>query len=85
MPKSLKIANIMNIFLVVWSGVVGEQRRTGSLFLGVMLFYMIVLLCVLGKVDVDDRAVVVGSICVVIGSFMYSSPMTVIVRFHATI
>jgi hypothetical protein len=60
----------------------GEQKRTGGLFMGVMIFYMIVLLCILGKVEVENRAVVVGSICVVIGSFMYSSPMTVIVRFN---
>lgn len=64
---------------MLWFNVVCEQRRTGGLFLGVMVFYMIVLLCVMGKVEMENRAIVVGSICVVIGSFMYSAPMTVIV------
>ncbi|KAG0614707.1 hypothetical protein M758_6G197600 [Ceratodon purpureus] len=68
------------IFIHLLFGDAESRRRTGGLFAGVMFFYMIVLLCVLGRVEIENRPVVVGSICVVIGSFMYSSPMTVIAQ-----
>lgn len=44
-----------------------------------MVLYTIVLCCVTQAVEVNDRVTVVGAICVVIGSIMYSAPMTVIV------
>lgn len=45
-----------------------------------MVLYTIVLCCVTQAVEVNDRVTVVGAICVVIGSIMYSAPMTVIAQ-----
>ena len=55
------------------------QRKVLALFFVVFAFFLIVLICVIEKVDPVQRATVVGSICVVIGSLMYSAPMTAIV------
>lgn len=55
------------------------QRKVLALFFVVFVFFIIVLICVIERVDPEKRATVVGSICVVIGSLMYSSPMTAIV------
>ena len=72
------------VFIVTIFDMIVLQKRTGGLFFGVMIFYMIVLLCVLDVVEFEKRPLVVGSVCVVIGIIMYSSPMTLIVRFKPT-
>ncbi|XP_024386982.2 bidirectional sugar transporter SWEET5, partial [Physcomitrium patens] len=68
------------IIIHVLFGDFESRKRTGCYFLGIMVLYTIVLCCVTQAVEVNDRVTVVGAICVVIGSIMYSAPMTVIAQ-----
>lgn len=51
------------------------------MILGISSFYAIVVLVVALAVPKDTQGEVVGSICVIIGTLMYASPLAVMVHF----
>lgn len=47
----------------------------------VIVTYVIMAICVMWKVALENRELVVGSICVVVNILMYAAPLTVMVSY----
>lgn len=56
------------------------QKKVGGATFIVVVTYVIMAICVMWKVALENRTLVVGSICVVVNILMYASPLTAMVQ-----
>jgi len=57
------------------------QKKVGGATFMVVVTYVIMAICVMWKVALENRELVVGSICVVVNILMYAAPLTIMVSF----
>jgi hypothetical protein len=57
------------------------QKKVGGATFMVVVTYVIMAICVMWKVALENRELVVGSICVVVNILMYAAPLTIMVSY----
>ncbi len=57
------------------------QKKVGGATFMVIVSFAIMAICVMWKVALENRVLVVGSICVVVNILMYAAPLTVMVSY----
>jgi hypothetical protein len=58
------------------------QKKVGGATFMVVVTYVIMAICVMWKVALENRELVVGSICVVVNILMYAAPLTIMVSYE---
>ncbi|KAH9539468.1 hypothetical protein CY35_15G059700 [Sphagnum magellanicum] len=65
------------ISIHLFYGTADSRKKVGGATFMVVVTYVIMAICVMWKVALENRELVVGSICVVVNILMYAAPLTI--------